>query len=200
MKHWGIKGFNWGWWIAALLIVWGATVKSCREIRKDRDRLADNQRRLMSEVEFYTTRDSLSAAGIERLTLTNREFRNYAGELEQTVESLRLKIKRLQSVSRSSTVVRYTVTAEVRDSIIPVRRDTIRCFQYHDAYLSLAGCIEGKVFSGEVESRDTLVQVVHRIPRRFWFIRWGTKAIRQEVVSRNPYARIVYTEYIELKK
>lgn len=36
--------------------------------------------------------------------------------------------------------------------------------------------------------------------RRFWFIRWGTKAIRQEVTTRNPYRRISYTEYIELRR
>ncbi|MFR4044610.1 MAG: DUF6549 family protein [Odoribacter splanchnicus] len=41
---------------------------------------------------------------------------------------------------------------------------------------------------------------MHRVPRRLWFIRWGTKAIRQEIISRNPYSRIAYTEYIELKK
>ena len=35
---------------------------------------------------------------------------------------------------------------------------------------------------------------------RFWFICWGTKAVRQEVTTRNPYSRIIYTEYLELKR
>ena len=54
--------------------------------------------------------------------------------------------------------------------------------------------------SCRVVSVDTLQQIVHRVPRRFLFIRWGTKAIRQEVVSSNPHTNIVYTEYIELKR
>lgn len=51
-----------------------------------------------------------------------------------------------------------------------------------------------------IESRDTLRQIVHRIPRRFLFIRWGTKALRQEIISSNPHTRIVYSEYIRIER
>ncbi len=51
-----------------------------------------------------------------------------------------------------------------------------------------------------VESTDTLRQVVHRIPRRFLFIRWGTKALRQEIVPSNPHTRIVYSEYVKIER
>ena len=61
------------------------------------------------------------------------------------------------------------------------------------------GVLDGDTFSAKIESVDTLQQVVHRIPKKFLFIKWGTKAIRQEVVSSNPHSKIVYTEYIELK-
>ena len=43
-------------------------------------------------------------------------------------------------------------------------------------------------------------QVVHRIPRRFLFIRWGTKALRQEIVPSNPHTRIVYSEYVKIER
>ena len=51
-----------------------------------------------------------------------------------------------------------------------------------------------------VESTDTLRQVVHRIPRRFLFIRWGTKALRQEIVPSNPHTRIVYSDYVKFER
>jgi len=38
------------------------------------------------------------------------------------------------------------------------------------------------------------------LPRRFLFIRYGTKAIRQEMVSSNPHTQLVYTEYIEFTR
>lgn len=176
------------------------SVRSCNSVREDRNRLSDNQCALMNDVDFYRTRDSLSAAGVNRLTLTNREFKEYCGELERTVKSLNVKVKRLQSVSQTATETTYPVRTIVKDSIIPGRRDTLRCIDYRDNYLTLSGCVSADTFSGLIQSRDTIIQVIHRVPRRFWFIRFGCKAVRQEVVCRNPHSRISFTEYIELKK
>ena len=186
--------------LAAFLAV---SVKSCQDIRTDRNRLSDNQRTLLADIEFYRTKDSLSVATVECLTLTNREFRKYADELKKTVEELNLKVKHLQSASQSATETKYLVKTEIRDSII-IRTgkdpDTLSRIDFQDPYLTFSGSITGKQFSGLIQSRDTIIQLIHRIPRRFWFIRWGTKAIRQEIVSRNPYSQIAYTEYIELKR
>lgn len=188
--------------ILVLATFLAVSVKSCQDIRTDRNRLSDNQRTLLADIEFYRTKDSLNVASVERLVLTNREFRKYAGELEKTVEELNLKVKYLQSASQSATETKYLVQTEIRDSIVvlPGKTDTLSCINYQDPYLTFSGCITGKQFTGLIQSRDTIIQVVHRVPRRFWFIRWGTKAIRQEIVSQNPYSQITYTEYIELKK
>lgn len=168
--------------------------------REENRRLEDNQKVLFSETVFYRTKDSLSVADVERLTLSNREFSRYCSELKQTVEKLRLKVRDLQSVSRTVTESYYPVQVVVRDSILPGKKDTLKCVDYHDAYLTFSGCIEKQTFHGEISTRDTLVQVVYRVPRKFLFIRWGTKAIRQKILSCNPYNRIVYDEYIELKR
>lgn len=184
--------------LVACVVALMVSVRSCTEIKADRERLSDNQRTLLTDVDFYRTKDSLSAAGVERLTLSNREFSRYCGELQRTVADLNVKVKRLQSVSQTVTETKYVVNTVVRDSITP--GDTLKCVDYRDAYLTFSGCAGRDAFSGTIESRDTLVQVVHRIPRRFWFLRWGTKAIRQEVTSRNPHSQIVFTEYIELKR
>ena len=186
--------------IAAFVCLW----MQYRSEHRERRRLEDNQHSLLTEVQFYRTRDSLSAVGVERLTLSNREFREYAGELEKTVNDLQLKVRRLRSASRTAVETHYPVTARLRDTVMLrdtlVTADTLRCLHYESPWLTLDGTVVGDLFRGDVLSRDTLVQVVHRVPRRFWFIRWGTKAIRQEVTTRNPYSRIAYTEYIELKR
>ena len=62
------------------------------------------------------------------------------------------------------------------------------------------GRIEEDSVSCRVESVDTLRQIVYRIPRRFLFIRWGTKALRQRIVSTNPHTRIVAAEYVRIEK
>lgn len=186
--------------IAAFIVLW----EMYRSSRREYTRLKDNQRTLFTDVEIYRTRDSLSAAGVERLTLTNREFKRYASRLEKTVKTLDLKVRRLQSVAQVAVSTLYPVTARLWDSVVspdpPEIPETVRRLYYRDRWLTIDGTVRGSEFLGTIESRDTLVQVVHRVPRRFWFVRWGTKAVRQEVTTRNPYSRITYTEYIELKR
>lgn len=186
--------------IAVFLLLW----RIYRLEHDERQRLEANQRSLMTDVEYYRTRDSLSAAGVERLTLTNREFRRHAEELERSVEDLQLKLRRLQSASRTAVTTAYPVETQLRDTVI-LRdtlniRDTVSLLQFENPWLTLDGILEDNIFRGRIESRDTLVQLIHRVPRRLWFLRLGTKAIRQEVTTRNPYSRITFTEYIELKR
>lgn len=187
-----------------LLLGFLISVRTCYSYRNEMNRLSDNQRSLLTDVEFYRTRDSLSAAGVERLTLTNREFRQYAEELTRTVEYLHLKVRRLQAASRTAVTTTYPVEVQLRDTLVMRETlavpDTLSRLYYQNPWVTFDGVIADSVFRGHIVSRDTIVQVVHRVPRRFWFIRWGTKGIRQEVISRNPYSRIVYTEYIELKR
>ena len=168
-----------------------------KKAKKEVVRLGYNQRSLLSEMDLYRTKDSLSAASVERLQLTNREFERYCSELKLQVEELGIRVKRLQSVSQTGVNTSYPVYIPIRDSIRD--RDTLCCIDYRSPYLEISGCSDRGSFSGRIVSRDTLIQVVHRIPHRFWFVRWGTKAIRQEVVCKNPYTNISYTEYIELK-
>lgn len=186
--------------IAAFLLLW----RIYRLEHDERQRLEANQHSLMTDVEYYRTRDSLSAAGVERLTLTNREFRRHAEELERSVEDLQLKLRRLQSASRTAVTTAYPVETQLRDTVI-LRdtlnvRDTVRLLQFENPWLTLDGILKDNIFRGRIESRDTLIQLIHRVPRRLWFLRLGTKAIRQEVTTRNPYSRITFTEYIELKR
>jgi hypothetical protein len=168
----------------------------------ENERLSDNQHALLTDLASYRTKDSLSVASVERLTLSNSEFRKYNEDLKKTVDELNLKVRQLQSVSQTAVETKYVVNTVIRDSIIYVdhQPDTLRCIDYEDAYLTFAGCEKQGIFTGHIESRDSLITIVHRVPRKFLFIRWGTKAIRQEVLSRNPYSTITCTEYLELKK
>lgn len=190
--------------IAGLSIALFIAVNRCSHNAAKADRLSDNQRSLLEQISFYQTKDSLNAASVERLTLTVGELKSYLPALTETVEDLGLKVGRLQSVAQTATQSDYPIRTVVKDSLV-YRKDTIerwlplRCIDFDNRYLRISGCEEEGVFSGSIRTVDTLVQVVHRVPRKLWFIRWGTKAIRQEVLSKNPYTSIVYSKYIELK-
>ena len=184
---------------AAALI--GLLVHVALGYKSEAERLAINQRSLLEQADYYRTRDSLSAASVEALRLKSSELERYRADLVAEVAALNIKVSRLQSVSQTATATTVEIREVVRDSIVYVAGsvDTLRCIEFADPHVTFTGCEYGGRFSGTVELRDTLVQAVHRVPKRWWFFRWGTKAIRQEIVSKNPHTRIVYSEYIEVK-
>lgn len=178
------------------------SVNRCSQVREENKRLSSNQRALLTDITYYKTQDSLNAASIEKLTLTVGEIKRHYPDLKREVENLGIKLKRVEQLAQTATESTYPVETTIRDSIfirdtVPV---TLRCIDFDNRYLSLSGCEENGLFKGNIRTVDTLVQVVHRVPRKFLFFRWGVKAIRQEIVSKNPYSKITYSEYLELKK
>lgn len=169
-------------------------------VREEKKRLADNQEALLSDVDYYKTESGKNAASVLKLELSKSELENHCQDLTKTIDDLNIKIGRIQSVSTTVTKTEVEIQTVVRDSI--VYRDlpvNLKVVKWRDLWVTLNGVLDGETFSAKIESVDTLSQVVHRIPKKFLFIKWGTKAIRQEVVSSNPHSKIVYTEYIELK-
>lgn len=187
--------------IIILIIIIFFLSRSLHRQRQENNRLSSNQTALFQDISYYRTRDSLSAVGVERLTLTKKELEQNCEALARDIKDLKIKLKRVQSVSQASIETEHIIRTVVRDSLIVRDRvDTLQCIDYHDNYLTLSGCIEHNHFSGHIMSRDTLLQVIHRVPHRWWFIKWGTKAVRQEIVSKNPHTHVVYSRYIELKR
>lgn len=186
--------------VALILTV---SVLSCwlNNVREEKKRLADNQEALLSDVDYYKTESGKNAASVLKLELSKSELENHCQDLTKTIDELNIKIGRIQSASTTITKTEVKIQTVVRDSI--VYRDlpvNLKVIKWRDPWVVLNGVLDGESFSANIESIDTLSQVVHRIPKKFLFIKWGTKAIRQEVVSSNPHSKIVYTEYIELKK
>ena len=194
----------------ALLIVggllWVQTARLQSE-RRERRRLESNQTALMSDVEIYRTRAGKAAASNMVLNLRVSELEKLRAADAESIRGLGIKLRRVESTAKTATATVVELRARLRDTAI-VREtpagaavlDSMRTFRWRDPWVTVEGLIERDSVACRVESIDTLRQVVHRVPRRFLFIRWGTKAIRQEVVSSNPHTQIVYTDYIELNR
>lgn len=167
----------------------------------EKQRLSNNQEALLSDMDHYKTESGKNAASVQKLELTKSELEKYNVDLKETISDLNIKINRIQAAATTATQSNYKIKTVVKDSIVyrdvPVKLQRI---DFRDPYIDLTGTIDSGTFSGDITTRDTLVQIIHRVPKKFLFIKYGTKAIRQEVVSKNPYSKIVYTEYIELKK
>lgn len=170
-------------------------------LHNENQRLTRNQHALLSDVQLYRTRANESAASTEVLELQLDEFREHRAEDAKRIKELNIRLRRAESFALSATQSNYASTLPLRDTIIlrDTIRDTIRVFEGGDRWSTIRGIINLDSITYSLHSVDTLYQVVHRVPRKFWFIRFGTKAIRQEIVSSNPHTQLVYSEYIELK-
>ena len=172
-----------------------------RSLKKERDRLENNQTALLSDVEYYKTESGKNAASVQKLELTKSELEKHCIDLTQTVKDLGIKVKRLQSASTTVTKTEVEIQTVVHDSIVYRDRPVIlKTINWKDPWIKLDGILDGDDFSAKIQSIDTLNHIAHRVPKKFLFFRFGTKAVRLEVVNKNPHSQIVYTEYIELKK
>lgn len=189
-----------GYIVIALSIILLIIGNMLAKERKENKRLEQNQESLLSDVNHYKTEAGDWAASVMILKLSKEEIENHCDDLNQTIKDLNLKLKRVQSAATTSTKTDVEINVPVRDSIVYRDRiDTIKCIEYIDPWIQLKGCFDKGLFSGSINSNDTITQIVHRVPKKFLFIKYGTKAIRQEVVCKNPHTKIVFTEYIELK-
>ena len=161
-------------------------------------RLRNNNEALASETTLYKTQLDKSAASVVALQLRIDEYRKQHDRDTKRIKTLGIRLRRVESMATAATQSQVEFVAPRHDTII--LRDTLSLFRWNDNWVSIEGTIKGESLECKVESIDTLRQVIHRVPRHFWFIRYGTKAIRQEITSSNPHTRIVYAQYIELPK
>lgn len=187
--------------MVALVCLCSALYLRCKALQTDNDRLTANQTALMQEAAYYETEAGKSAASVQKLELTISELKAEYKQVCRKAEELGVKVKRLQSAMATATKTEVKVITQVRDSIVyrDGAVDTLKAFGWQDAWVNVLGELKGRDVSLDVVSQDTLIQIVHRVPKRFLFFRWGTKAIRQEITSTNPHTKITYTKYIELK-
>lgn len=171
-------------------------------LRSENQRLERNQSALLKDVEYYVTKSGESAASVEVLQLEVDELRRYRAEAAEHIRQLGVKLRYAESYARSGISSSYAERLVLRDTVIlrDTIRDTVRIFEGGDAWSTMRGEVRGDSLAYSFESVDTLYQVVHRVPRKFLFFRYGTKAIRQQIVSSNPHTKLVYSEYIELPR
>lgn len=178
------------------LLLTGAVILVWPRQRAEIRRLTQNQNALASQVEHYRTRAGEEAASAQVLRLRCAEFEELRAADADRIRQMGIRLRRLEAASTSVTATSVALSAPLRETV----RDTVRLFRWRDAWVTVEGMLRDDSVACRVESIDTLRQIVHRIPRRFLFIRWGTKALRQEIVSSNPHTRIVYTEQVRIER
>jgi hypothetical protein len=170
----------------------------------EQQREKSNNQALLQSVNYYKTEAEKSAASVQILRLRCGEFEELRAADAEKIRQMGLKIRRLESAANSVTQTKLEVVVPIRDTVVirdTVKTiDTLRLFRWQDNWVTIDGVIDSDSVACTLRSVDTLHQVVYRVPRRFWFIKFGTKALRQHIMSSNPHSEIVYTEYVKIEK
>lgn len=185
--------------VALVLSIWmGLRQKA------ETDRLRNNQRVLLSPNPVRKSRlpDNKSVAETEALTLKVAELRSSNDSLLRQIHALGIRSKRVERLAQTTTETHADVETTLTDTIVRTANstDTLRCLSYNDPWITLDGCVRADTFQGEISTRDTLDFIVHRVPRRFLFFRFGCKAILLDAVSHNPHSTITHTRYVKIGK
>lgn len=188
----------------ALAAVTGVALHQCQQLKQEKERLAANVESLTTGTEQYITEAGKQAARAQQLELTTGELKQQCADLQARLEDMGIKNKYLQRAVSASTQMSAKVDTVVRDSIVYVpqlaRLDTIQVLRWADAWVRLDGIIRNGRFTGSITSQDTLTVAVHRVPKKFWFIKWGTKRIDVSVASSNPHTEINEVKCVEIRK
>lgn len=179
--------------VATAVIVFGA-----KFMARQTARLRNNNVALSQSVEYYRTETERAAASAQVLRLKVGEYEELRAADAAKIRDMGLKIRRLESTAKSITTTTVEVRVPVVDSVVVL--DTVRLFCWRDSWVTVEGKIAQDSVECKVHSVDTLKQIVYRVPRKFLFFRFGTKAIKQHIVSSNPHTEVVYTEYIKIGK
>ena len=187
-------------------------LKECYELMGESERTKENQDVLLhnGRVEIGRTQSGRPRASVQAITLKTSDLKRSPDSLlAVNKKELKIKNNRIMAAATTSTTTQVDVKAAIR----PVPHDTcsrilsgsyrppdVSQVSWSDPWITLRGEIEGDSMQVHIESRDTLQMIVHRVPKKFLFFRYGTKGVRMEVVSQNPHSRLSYPRIIMFKK
>lgn len=192
--------------IGGLIIIWLGLIiwqiSSYRSMRSERDIYMGNTHSLMIGMEQLRKDSSSQAIQIQSLTLTVDEYRKSSEKDLKTIEDLKLKLKNVKAVGKQEYEVEAPVVAPVvcdSDKIdtvyVPYQKVSM-----HNDYITFDGTIKSDTLKAKVNVPITITQILYKVPKhKFLWWSWGCKAVKQVVVSDNPYVNIKYANYIELR-
>lgn len=191
--------------VITLCVLVGFLGSALKSLRSENRRLTSNVEALSSEASFLKDRLGNEVSRSQSLELSKREFEKLCADQANTISNLRLKVSRLESIT--STVIHVTDTIRIRAETSVLNDSVGRAiFSYKDNFLTLAGSV--RLCKSSTPSQvqisytltDSLDVVIYREPRKFLFIRYGTKRYDCYVRSLNPKSRVVLNRCAILKK
>lgn len=168
-----------------------------QEVKEDRDAYQNNTYGLMTDIEQLRQDSTTQAYQIQQLSLTVDEYETYRAEDLKTIQSLKLKLKNVTSISKQELEVHAPIQAPIIQDSVPTHISTIKLQNQH---ISFIGKIQHDSLIADIQIPIQLTQIIHKVPKhKFLWWSWGCKGVKQIIMTNNPYVHLNYSEYIELR-
>lgn len=179
--------------------------KTIARLETERDRYKTNTEILLSDVQTYRVRDSLSAARVQSLELTMKEFERFRADDAALIKELKAKNRDLSAVNSAQAQTIIELRSVPKDTVILRDSVMVPAVAVHcgDEWYTFDGLLTPENFSGTLTNRDSLLISESVRYKRFLGFLWKTnKVINREInaVNRNPHTKIIGLEYILIKK
>ena len=172
----------------------------------ERDRYRANTESLLADVKTYRVRDSLSAARVESLELTIKEYERFRADDAELIRELKARNRDLAAVNKTQSETIIDLQATPRDTVVLVRDSIVTpAIAVHcgDAWFDFDGLLTKDQFTGTLTNRDSLLLAETVKYKRFLGFLWKTRRVqdrRLDVVSRNPHTTILGMEHIVIER
>ena len=177
--------------------------KKIERLTAERDRYKGNTETLLSDIEQYRVRDSLSAARVLSLELSVKEYERFRAEDAQLIRELKGRNRDLSAVNKTQEKTIFDLLAAPKDTMII--RDSVLtpavAVHCGDAWYDFDGLLTPEEFTGQLTTRDTLIVAESVRYRRFLW--WKTKKVkdrRVDVVAKSPHTTIMGVEHVVIEK
>ena len=197
-------------WIIVAVVILAAAIAVILVDRKiDRltgelDKYRNNTETLLADVETYRVRDSLSAARVQSLELTVKDYERFRADDAALIKQLTQRNRDLATVNKIQSQTIIDLRAVPRDTVVLVRDSIINpavAVHCGDACYNFDGMLTKDEFTGKMEHRDSLLLVESVRYKRFLW--WKTKRIKNrqlDCVSKSPHNSIIGLEYVVIEK
>jgi len=182
-----------------VLLIWMIWSNN-QNLREENQRLEGNVRSLSIGLKQIQLENGAIAGQSEVLTLRIQELKTLFPLQFKAILEAGVKPERAQQVSTTIIETQKQIVTTIRDSLI---HDTIRVkvFSYSDPWYTIQGQALGDTQRVQIQSRDSLIQVVFKGERtKPWLWIFSPRRIQQRMFSSNPNSIIKYSQTINIQK
>ena len=203
-------------YLICLLLLGLATfaVRNCKvvnSLREEVETYQRNERGFIDAIEHYKNCNDLSCAKVDELTLSLDDAYKVIGEDKKTIESLNVKLKNMEQLTKVATKTEIKVVERLKDTTIvkereTIFRDTIHDVRYVDVvkpYYEVHATIVHDTIDMDITTHDSLLIVESVEYKRFLGFLWKTKRIKRrtfDVIAKNPNTVIDDFKVVTIKK